>query len=136
MSGSVRFEELLPVELRAPLLARSVLHRHLCGRLPGERLDDAKLLTSELITRAILHASYRDPGWIALTIDLREERIRVEIRDDWYRTRSKRHRGEGDGWGILLVEQLASRWGIAPGPPSWVWFEMEVGDGDMLPDDG
>ncbi len=122
----MRFEELLPVEPRAPMLGRRVLHRYLAGRLPRDRIDDAKLAASELITRAVLHAEQQHPAWIAMTVDLNEGRIRIEVRDEWYRQQDTKRAQEATRWSLLIVEQLASRWGVDPGPPTLVWFEIDA----------
>ncbi len=32
----------------------------------------------------------------------------------------------GSGWGLYIVQRLASRWGVVRGRPSFVWFEIDA----------
>ena len=31
-----------------------------------------------------------------------------------------------DGWGLLLVERLAARWGVVASGTTLVWFELDL----------
>jgi PAS domain S-box-containing protein len=95
-------------------------------------LDDAtretlRLLVSELVTNAVRHGPSVPGGTIDVRVEATPDTIRVEVRD----------RGEGfvppgpeavasdvGGWGLMLVRQMSRRWGIEPGAPTRVWFEL------------
>jgi hypothetical protein len=34
------------------------------------------------------------------------------------------HPGQPDGWGLLLVQRMADRWGVTSNATSEVWFEL------------
>ena len=98
--------------------------------------DTAALLTSELVTNAVLHAG----------TDLRVEVqrtggvVRVTVHDgSLQRPRRKRPGVQaGTGRGIGLLATLATDWGSGPSAPPWrkaVWFELPV-DPAALPDPG
>jgi anti-sigma regulatory factor (Ser/Thr protein kinase) len=37
------------------------------------------------------------------------------------------------GFGLLMVERLASNWGVEPDPPGCVWFELPLPPGSADP---
>lgn len=95
-----------------------------------ERLGDLRLLTSELVTNAV---KYGGAGDLTLHMDVRGDRLRVEITDqgtgfDAQRTADRRNRDDLDhvgGWGLPIVEALARDWGSFEGS-THVWFEFEL----------
>jgi anti-sigma regulatory factor (Ser/Thr protein kinase) len=110
----------LPAEARAAGVARRELEPALTKLSPSRRAD-ARLLATELVTNAFRHG--RPP--ISLTIEVEEDTLRVEVADagDGRPTRRLEPGADG-GWGLLLVESSADRWGVADGSTS-VWFEID-----------
>lgn len=110
----------------ARLLAAEQLHDW------GLPLDPAQLLVAELASNAALHG--RVPGRsfrLTLAVPL-PATLRVEVTD----TRADRlpvRTGTIDGspaesgYGLLLVEELADRWGVqdGPHPAKTVWVELD-----------
>ncbi|MBV9213797.1 MAG: ATP-binding protein [Actinobacteria bacterium] len=98
------------------------------GCAPGELLDDARLLTSEVVTNAVRHSGAPADSAVDLEVAASPDRVRVEVADDGRgftpRPRSA-HQSQGSGWGLHLVERLASRWGVEGQPRPSVWFELE-----------
>jgi anti-sigma regulatory factor (Ser/Thr protein kinase) len=92
-------------------------------------LDDAMLLTSELVTNAVRHAGHAAEDPIEVTVSVDERSLRVTVRDrgpgfdpDELDARS----GEG-GWGLDLVRRLSSRWGVDSGDHgNDVWFAIDL----------
>ncbi|MCB5168779.1 ATP-binding protein [Streptomyces bambusae] len=120
LSRSVRKADLRAVgEVRRAL--RELL-RH-GGRSPCTSV--AELLTTELVTNALVHT---DQG-AEVTASLVGSRLRVEVRD--FTTRHPRpyvpSADDGThGRGLLLVESLAEAWGVsALGSGKVVWFELD-----------
>jgi serine/threonine-protein kinase RsbW len=110
----------LPTDSRAAQVARHELEAAL-GRLAPDRRADARLLATELVTNAFRHG--RPP--ITLTIDEQDDHLRVEVADAGDgRPRRSPEPGAQGGWGLLLVEATADRWGVADGSTS-VWFEID-----------
>jgi anti-sigma regulatory factor (Ser/Thr protein kinase) len=109
--------------------ARRVLRDVLAAwGLPGDALDDAVLVTSELVTNALVHAAgerivcrLRDAG----------DRVRVEV-EDQNRGQARpvpRRPGPDDqnGRGLFLVDVLSVDWGVTvvPGRTARVvWAEL------------
>jgi anti-sigma regulatory factor (Ser/Thr protein kinase) len=114
---------ILPPTLHAPSIARRHL-RLIAARLPPGHLDPAVLVTSELVTNAVIHGQ---PD-IALDIRLEPTALRVAVTDANPQLppatiRPPRPESRG-GRGLLIVEALATRWGITPleQPGKSVWF--------------
>ncbi|MFE2290803.1 ATP-binding protein [Streptomyces sp. NPDC059452] len=102
--------------------ARSVsLSRHRTARLvlqwgrPG-MAGDAALLVSELATNALLHGAVRG-RLLRVDLTLTASALRVAVSDPrGERLPRLREPGSGDcyGRGLLIVAQLADRWGVEP----------------------
>jgi anti-sigma regulatory factor (Ser/Thr protein kinase) len=127
-----------PLRLRFPARPEYVMlfRRALAGMgLPGPTLEDASLLTSELVTNSIRHANLGPDDHVDVTATWSGAVLRVTVRDS----------GTGDGlppgivagsirpspggqsgWGLYLVDRLASRWGTSLGGSAGFWFELEV----------
>ena len=87
--------------------------------------DTAVLLTSELVTNALLHGR----GRIRLGVDAGVTRVRVEVGDDEPRhpRLADQVSGAESGRGILLVDRLASAWGVRDSDAGkTVWFEVQA----------
>jgi anti-sigma regulatory factor (Ser/Thr protein kinase) len=114
----------LPLERTAPRLARAELVEFDHG-LPTERLCDAELLLSELVSNAV---KYGD-GDIDVIFERDDGRFRTEVVDQGdgfiaaLRDRSDVH--TPGGWGLPLVQTLSDRWGAHEGS-THVWFEFAL----------
>lgn len=90
---------------------------------PGETVDAAELMTSELATNCVRHAHTE----FELTVDLRDH-IRVEVRDTGGgqpRVRSPAPL-EPTGRGLRIVEAMSNTWGvIASTEGKTVWFTLD-----------
>jgi anti-sigma regulatory factor (Ser/Thr protein kinase) len=112
----------LPADARAATVARRALERAVRGLDPDRRAD-VLLLTTELVTNAFRHGS---PP-ITLTIDAEDGTLRVEVEDaGGGRPARQPEPGPAGGWGLLLVEEAADRWGVVDGSTN-VWFEVDLG---------
>lgn len=127
------FSVLLSPTRRGARLARLLTVAQLCSW--GLPTDPAAQLVAELAANAALHG--RVPGRnfrLALTVT-GAKTLRIEVTD----TRGEQHPARthpaavpGDaesGRGLQLVEALADRWGVDPGPVprKTVWAELTVG---------
>lgn len=86
-----------------------------------------ELLTSELVTNAVRHGSHDPHEAILLSARRINGSVRVEVCDEGASGFSERP-APGDplepgGNGFVLIDALASRWGVQPGSPTCVWFE-------------
>jgi serine/threonine-protein kinase RsbW len=121
----------VPAEAEAAAIAREVVARALVEvPVPEDRIEDLRLLTSEIVTNAVRHAGLAQEDTIGVAVDVSERRVRVEVVDD----------GPGfdpsdlpepspervGGWGLRLVKQLSDRWGVIRNEPNLVWFEVSL----------
>jgi anti-sigma regulatory factor (Ser/Thr protein kinase) len=96
----------------------------------GERLDDLRLLVSELVTNSVRHACVGPDEQIHLRVHAPDGCVRVEVCDpgaDWVAPSGTRASDphEPGGWGLFLVDQMADRWGVDKDDATCVWFELE-----------
>jgi anti-sigma regulatory factor (Ser/Thr protein kinase) len=123
VSGEVRLEVELPRARVAPGDARRALRRLCADHVEADLLGDAELLVSELVTNAIRHGE----GDIRLCARVDDDRLVVEVIDEGsgfeYALRRQDFEQIG-GWGLDIVDDLSSRWGVHEGT-THVWFELE-----------
>lgn len=113
----------LTPEPRSAGTARRFVAEHVHGHVPDETAEVAALLTSELVTNAIVHA--HTP--MRLHVDVTDEAVRVAVADEMPRlpTPRRSHDARLTGRGMNLVSALATQWGVDPRPRGkTVWFEL------------
>jgi anti-sigma regulatory factor (Ser/Thr protein kinase) len=106
-------------------LARAAIGKLAEGRVSEERRGMALLLTSELVTNALMHA--RPFGDIVLHGTLRGGQLRVEVLDQGPGFGPPAPRAPDDrpgGYGLQLLESIATRWGTKRSDRFTVWFEL------------
>jgi anti-sigma regulatory factor (Ser/Thr protein kinase) len=114
--------QVLPFTANAAALAREALRIH-AAKAPTDTVEDAALLTSELVTNAVRHG--RPP--VQLSIAVTEGRLIVSVLDH----------GSGlphvvsappdatGGRGLHIVEAVSDEWGVSvEGPGKAVWFQL------------
>ncbi|MFF8379597.1 SpoIIE family protein phosphatase [Streptomyces sp. NPDC015661] len=115
---------------RSVAAARAFVRDTLQGWGHPELVDDAVVLTSELVTNAVIHA-----GTSADVLCLRsDDSVRVEVSDRYPEreipVQSGRTLGSPDrenGRGLLLCAALAHRWGVDYSPTrKHVWFHLDL----------
>jgi anti-sigma regulatory factor (Ser/Thr protein kinase) len=108
----------------APGEARAALRRF-NPELPPELMQIVVLLASELVANAVQHAG---SDWIPIRCEVLPAVVRVEVFDDgngFTPDPVRPVRGLVGGWGLHLVDELSSRWGVAGGGGTRVWFEVD-----------
>jgi anti-sigma regulatory factor (Ser/Thr protein kinase) len=122
----------LPAQPAAVGTARRVVRDLLTAwGVPDGTRDDAVLVTSELVTNALVHTAGER---IACRLHGTADRIRIEVEDhDGGSTLpTALHAGPDDqhGRGLLLVDALSHDWGVTPltgRPAQVVWAELRSG---------
>jgi anti-sigma regulatory factor (Ser/Thr protein kinase) len=98
--------------------------KELCDGVPPELREDLELVVSELVTNSIRHAGLRPHDTVTVTVSVTKKRVRVEVMDVGSGFRPPVPKPVG-GWGLLLVSELADRWGVEEGSGTRVWCEMD-----------
>jgi anti-sigma regulatory factor (Ser/Thr protein kinase) len=92
----------------------------------GDVVDTVELLTSEVITNALVHAQSAPE----LAVHLEREAVRVEVVDVSPVVPIRRAVGVDalSGRGIAIVDSLSSQWGVADLSErgKTVWFEVAI----------
>ena len=93
------------------------------------RLADIALLVSELVTNSVRHGGAGEDDRLELAALREGQRLRVEV-TDWgpgFTRDARPSRPADGGWGLVLVERLADRWGVdRDGDATVVWFELSM----------
>jgi hypothetical protein len=98
------------------------------GALPGSVRADVLLLVTELVTNAVRHAGVGPEQPVRVGLRRLPQRVRVEVTDPgggFARVHPRANGDESGGWGLLLVDRIADRWGAWPtASGTCVWFEV------------
>jgi anti-sigma regulatory factor (Ser/Thr protein kinase) len=116
----------LPGDIGAPALARRALDERVAHGFGDEQSGTLRLLVTELVTNAILHAGA--PGTpVLLRVEVGPARLRVEVHDrgPGFEKHDPKPRGSRGGYGLFLVERMSSRWGVHRNEGTYVWFELD-----------
>jgi anti-sigma regulatory factor (Ser/Thr protein kinase) len=99
------------------------------GAVPAEVRDDILLLVSELVTNAVRHGDVGPDGSVRVELQRWPQHVRVEV---IHPGRGFEHEAvpppsdTGSGWGLVLVDRIADRWGITSrSGVTCVWFELQ-----------
>lgn len=104
-------------------VARAALD-DLRDRVADETLRNARLLTTELATNVVRHVA---TGTVELSVRLSDGVLRIEVSDEgsgFGETEPPKDDDRASGWGLVLVQRAASRWGTTRGERFGVWFEL------------
>ncbi|MCP2343466.1 ATP-binding protein [Actinomadura rupiterrae] len=132
MSGTEVGELIGAVELNAVAssvaLAREFVRHELAD---DPRCDTAELLVSEACTNSVRHSRSRDGGSFTLALHDRHGVLHCEIVDDGAATLPTRREGDeprDNGYGIVLIEAMADRFGYTADPSGSLhtWFELSL----------
>lgn len=136
MPFTERFELELARDPAAPARARAELREALAGEVGETDRATLTLLTSELVTNAVIHSGAGAGDTVGLRITAYPDRVRIEVTDPGggfeIGNLPARPRDFG-GHGLVVVDGLSSRWGTTRDGPDGgfrVWFELDLG-GDV-----
>lgn len=118
-------EAQFPGERGDAALARRLVRTAVSDAGLADLSDVAVLLTSELVTNAVLHARSR----VTVRVEVGDGVLRVEVEDGSpvLPTRKRYSDASATGRGVLLVEALARRWGVEELPTGKrVWFVLDA----------
>jgi anti-sigma regulatory factor (Ser/Thr protein kinase) len=108
--------------------ARHALDR-LANLLPPEKLEDVRLVVSELVTNSILHAGLSPEERISLTVTVSDGAVRGSVCDPGpgfgMPSEPSPRSDLSGGWGLPIVETISDRWGIEGNRHACVWFEID-----------
>ena len=130
--GVWRLELSVPADLSALADVRRSFDAF--GLPPGVR-EEAQLLVTELVSNSIRHAGLRAGERIRIWAGLSARRLKVIVRDrdDGQPSQPvgiagsiRPAPGAESGWGLFIVNQLATRWGAIHDGGAGYWFELDT----------
>jgi anti-sigma regulatory factor (Ser/Thr protein kinase) len=118
----------LPPEPEVVTTARHALDQ-LTDLLPPEKLEDVRLVVSELVTNSILHAGLSADDQISLTVTVSDGAVRGSVCDPGpgfgMPSEPSPRSDLSGGWGLPIVETISDRWGVEGNRHACVWFEID-----------
>ena len=124
--GTDGFDLLLKNDRGAAFARQGVLAGD--GLVPAADRDDVLLLVTELVANAWRHARMGADRRLRVELRRRSGLLRMAVIDGGTGFIPDPERSRGDepgGWGLLLVDRIATRWGVAPTTSGTrVWFEL------------
>lgn len=97
--------------------------------LPPEKLEDVRLVVSELVTNSILHAGLSADDQISLTVTVSDGAVRGSVCDPGpgfgMPSEPSPRSDLSGGWGLPIVETISDRWGVEQNRHACVWFEID-----------
>lgn len=127
--GYGRFD--LGGDVSAASRAREILATSFADVLGAYEVDTLRLVVSELVTNAVLHGQADDEHHVILYLAVAPQRIRAEVCDsgpgldpDALPSRD----GRPGGFGLVIVNEITSRWGVSTDEGTCVWFELDRDD--------
>jgi anti-sigma regulatory factor (Ser/Thr protein kinase) len=124
----VRHEKIdLPGGLQAPQHARRAIEEHFTAVVDVAMLASVELLTTELVSNAVKHGGADDQQVVVMHLALAPDCLRVEVCDpgDGFEPGPPQPYGEG-GYGLFLVSEVSTRWGVSRDDSNCTWFEIEL----------
>jgi anti-sigma regulatory factor (Ser/Thr protein kinase) len=111
---------------RAPGHARAWLQTA-AAWLPEELQRKLVMLISELVNTSVVHGQASEQDVIQIEVRATPDGVRAQVSDSGPafapRGRTKGIEEPG-GWGLVLVERVAQRWGVERAERTLVWFEL------------
>jgi anti-sigma regulatory factor (Ser/Thr protein kinase) len=128
--GSLRVELELERNVHAPALARAEIAAR-CDELElgGSLCQSLILLVSEVVSNAVRHSAGDPQKPVKLLATFGERTIRVIVSDAGvgFTPRPRDPARTHDGYGLYLLEKVATRWGVESRGDTKVWFELPRG---------
>ena len=118
----------LPCDVASISSARRLATDFAGDRLSDVKLDDFALMVSEVVSNAVRHGSPEADGNIGLRLEGDQDALRVVVTDGGqvFAIDPGSIDPDRDGsFGLLLVDELADRWGHSLDCKTAVWLEVD-----------
>ena len=100
---------------------------HFAAALDADRLASVELLTTELVSNAVRHGGADEGKGVTLHVAIAPGCLRIEVCDpgSGFDAGPPSPYGEG-GYGLFIVSEVSSRWGVSHGSDTCAWFELDL----------
>ena len=113
----------------APSVARAAVTGFCQAReIPADAVATLRLLVSEVVTNAVVHAGAKAGAAIELSVRVDAGVVRVEVtaQGSGFTPRPRDPAQVGGGFGLHLLEQESKRWGVFQRDGTMVWLEVSA----------
>ncbi len=111
-------------DVRSPAEARRTLEA-LRLSLEAPVVDDAALLVSEVVSNSVRHAGLGATDAIEVRVRGSRAMLHVDVIDPGPGFEPQVHPRQDDGgWGLWILDRLATRWGVEHDDRTRVWFDL------------
>ena len=112
---------------QAPAEARRFVDS-LADDVPARTLDDVRLVVTELVTNSVKHAGNPPGHPIEVTLDVRPDRLRLEVVDGSVFDPAPETNTElrEVKWGLVILDRIADAWGRINPPEGGIWAEFRL----------
>jgi anti-sigma regulatory factor (Ser/Thr protein kinase) len=114
----------VPLSVHAPRQVRQSFDR-LVDTVDNGLLDDLRILSTEVVSNAVVHSGRPTGDPIAVVTRFRPGSVRVEVIDGGQGVTPLRPRSTSPPSGLHLVELVSDRWSSGVGS-FHVWFEIDT----------
>lgn len=121
-------EHRLPHDPTSAATARSKMIDELSSVLDPPRVDEIRLMVTELVSNAVRHAPPEPDGTIVLVIEREPTLVRIVVRDGGTHIDPNDltfDTGEGH-FGLRVIDTLADQWGFSIDGDKGVWCEVWI----------
>jgi len=116
----------IPGNTEAARVAREAV-TFLAEGIPQEELETARLLVTELVTNSVRHGPTGRKATVKLHVGVERDLLRIEVADRSTTPARRKPPTHGGGYGLALVDAMASRWDAGPqNGRNVTWFELDL----------
>jgi anti-sigma regulatory factor (Ser/Thr protein kinase) len=120
----------LRIDERAPAVARAVVAGTLRDQVPALVLEQAQLLTSEIVSNSVLHCGAARDDTLVFRVELSSVVVRVEVEDPGQGATIAPLPPDverGGSFGLNLIKALSESWGITRSSTGTrVWAQLAL----------
>ena len=116
----------IPANTEAARVAREAV-TFLAEGIPQEELETARLLVTELVTNSVRHGPTGRKATVELHVGVERDLLRIEVADRSTTPARRKPPTHEGGYGLALVDAMASRWDAGPqNGRNVTWFELDL----------
>jgi transcriptional regulator with XRE-family HTH domain/anti-sigma regulatory factor (Ser/Thr protein kinase) len=116
----------IPATTEAARVARDAV-TFLAEGIPQQELEMARLLVTELVTNSVRHGPTGRKATVELHVGVERDLLRIEVADRSTTPARRKPPTHEGGYGLALVDAMASRWDAGPqNGRNVTWFELDL----------
>jgi anti-sigma regulatory factor (Ser/Thr protein kinase) len=127
---SMKIDRDLPVSAAAGGIVRETLDGWLTDLVGEETATNARIAATEIVANAVRHGGLHAADVIHLSGVATDDIVRVEFEQASSAAGARvvpfgEREPDDGGFGLRIVQEVSTPWGVREGPPGVVWFEVD-----------